>query len=213
MPKIANPDVRDRLIELAAARLAARQPVSLRSLADAAGTSTMALYTHFGGMPGLWQAVREAAFGTLAEHLDRIRYSDDPVADLMEVGSAYVTNALSHPDLYLVMFDTRGGVDQPESAATTFAVLVAAVQRAIDAGRFVASTDAAGAALELWAMTHGMVMLVITEAIWEDELNRHLPSMAAAAHVGFGDDPAAARRSVMGIVPIRHDPHIRNDLR
>jgi len=96
-----------------------------------------------------------------------------------------------------------GGLDHPDSACTTFAVLVAAVQRAIDAGRFAASTDAEGAALELWAMTHGLVMLVITEAIGADDLNRHLPEMSVAAYAGFGDDPAAARRSVIGIVPFR----------
>ncbi|MEJ7720829.1 MAG: hypothetical protein WKF58_10445 [Ilumatobacteraceae bacterium] len=45
-------------------------------------------------------------------------------------------------------------------------------------------------------MTHGLVMLVITEAIGEDDLNRHLPEMSVAAYAGFGDDPAAARRSV-----------------
>ncbi len=203
MPKAADPDVRDRLIGLAAARLAARQPVSLRGLADAAGTSTMAVYTHFGGMPGLWHAVRDAAFATLAQELGRMSPTDDPVTDLMATGSAYVTNALTHPDLYLVMFDARGGPDHPDSAGTTFAVLVTAVQRAIDAGRFAASTDAEGAALELWAMTHGLVMLVITEAIGEDDLNRHLPEMAIAAYAGFGDDPVAARRSVIGIVPFR----------
>ena len=52
-------------------------------------------------------------------------------------------------------------------------------------------------------MTHGLVMLVITEAIGADDLNRHLPEMSVAAYAGFGDDPAAARRSVIGIVPFR----------
>jgi len=30
-----------------------------------------------------------------------------------------------------------------------------------------------------------------------------LPEMAIAAYAGFGDDPVAARRSVIGIVPFR----------
>jgi hypothetical protein len=52
-------------------------------------------------MPGLWHAVRDAAFATLAQELGRMSPTDDPVTDLMATGSAYVTNALTHLDLYL----------------------------------------------------------------------------------------------------------------
>ncbi|NEK86613.1 helix-turn-helix transcriptional regulator, partial [Blastococcus saxobsidens] len=66
MPRVADPAVRTALVEAAAEMLAGRLPVTARSLADRAGTSTTALYTHFGGMPGLWRAVRQEGFTRLA---------------------------------------------------------------------------------------------------------------------------------------------------
>ena len=51
MPRAADPAVRLALVETAAELLARREPVTARSLADRVGTSTTALYTHFGGMP------------------------------------------------------------------------------------------------------------------------------------------------------------------
>ena len=48
----------------------------------AAHTSTMAVYTYFGGMPGLWQAVRQEGFERLSARLARIEPTPDPVRDL-----------------------------------------------------------------------------------------------------------------------------------
>jgi AcrR family transcriptional regulator len=195
VPRSADLTVRVTLIERAAELLAAREPVTLRGLAAAAGTSTMAVYTHFGGMPGLWAAVRAEGFTRLARRLATQRPSDDPVTDLTLVGSVYVANALADPNLYLTMFDNRYELDDPGVAATGFEVLVGAAARARAEGRFAETVDPAAAATRLWGMTHGMVMLVLTGALERSDLGRHLPPMWAAAYVGFGDRMASAQRS------------------
>lgn len=195
MPRSADLTVRVNLIERAAELLAAREPVTLRGLAAAAGTSTMAVYTHFGGMPGLWAAVRAEGFTRLGRRVAELRPTDDAVTDLTVVGSAYVASALASPNLYLTMFDNRHALDDPRVADGTFEVLIAAADRARAEKRFARTVDPAAAATRMWAMTHGMVMLVLTGALQRADLGRHLPPMWAAGYVGFGDRPASAKRS------------------
>ena len=96
----------------------------------------MAVYTHFGGMPGLWRAVRQEGFTRLAQRLDGVERTEDPVRDLTAIGSAYVANALANPDLYQTMFGSPAGLDDPEAAAAPFGVLIAGVSRARADGRF-----------------------------------------------------------------------------
>src|SRR2546429_6906673 len=99
-------DLRSALIE-AAAQLIATEGASgltLRRVADAVGTSTMAIYTHFGGMPELRRAVRREGFARLAARAAQMDESDDPVADLATLGIEYNENAVNNPHLYRVMF-------------------------------------------------------------------------------------------------------------
>ena len=175
--------------------LARSEPVTLRKLAAAAGTSTMAIYTHFGGMAGLWSAVRQEGFIRLRRRLELVAPSEDPVGHLMALGVAYVSNALANPHLYLTMFDARHDLEDPDAAAATFGVLVAGAARARDEGRFDRATEPEGAAIQLWGMAHGMVMLVLTGALELDRLRVHFPAMSAAGFAGFGDDPQAAHAS------------------
>ena len=204
MARQVDPAVRSRLIEVTARQIALGEPVTLRGVTAAAGTSTMAVYTHFGGMDGLWSSIRREGFVRLRTRLAALTPGRDPVTDLTEVGAVYARAALEEPDLYSVMFDNRRGEPRPTEADETFGVLVDAVGRAKDAGRFPRVRDAVPAATQLWASTHGAVTLTITGALDPDALPS-LPSlltaMATSAYVGFGDDPAAARRSVRRIWP------------
>ena len=130
VPKIASPAVRRTLIERAAEMLARREPVTLRSVVAGTGVSTMAVYTHFDGMPGLWRAVRQEGFSRLAAELTKVRPSRDPVRDLAAYGVAYLSNALAHPDLYRAMFDVGFDLEDPQAAGDSFAVLVSSAVRA-----------------------------------------------------------------------------------
>src|SRR5687768_15972583 len=113
MVRTKDPAVRTLLIERGAQLLRAREPITLRSLVTGTGVSTMAVYTYFDGMDGLWRAVRQEGFTRLAAVLARIATTTDPVRDLAALGSAYLSNAEANPDLYRVMFDAAVELEEP----------------------------------------------------------------------------------------------------
>jgi AcrR family transcriptional regulator len=196
VPKIAPAAVRVALVERAAEMLARREPVSLRSLVEGTGASTMAVYTHFGGMPGLWRAVRQEGFTRLKARLDRVRPTADPVRDLAALGAAYTGNALTYPALYRTMFDTQADLDDPGAADAAFGVLIAAAARAREKRRFAEHTDPAAVATQAWAAGHGLTMLVITGVLAREALTIHAPAILTALYVAAGDDERLCRTSV-----------------
>jgi AcrR family transcriptional regulator len=197
MPRSPSLAVRHALIDRAAKMLATREPVTLRSLVAGTGVSTMAVYTYFDGMPGLWGAVREEGFRRLAQRLSSVHSDTDPVRHLARLGVAYVDNALANPHLYRVMFDASFDLPDPAVADASFQHLIAAADRCIHAGRFDGSTAAADVALRFWANGHGIASLAVTGVLPADDLRRHAPAMTAALFVDAGDTPGAARRSVL----------------
>lgn len=159
-------DVRRRLLEEAALLLDEEGPNALtaRRLASAAGTSTMAVYTHFGGMPALVREIVVEGFKRLAEHVTDHPRTDDPVDDLAEMAFAYRANALENPHLYSVMFGATslGGYSlAPEERAVgiyAFEVLSEAVARAMEMNK-LRQADPDLVAQQLWTAMHGYVML------------------------------------------------------
>ena len=196
MPARVDPALRDRLVEELVRRLGEDDATSIRRLAAAVGTSTMTIYTQFGGMPGLWSAARQEGFRRLAAALAEVRERTDPVEHIVAVASAYVANAFAHPGLYLTMFDARHELGDPSVADAGFGVLVAATERARAAGRFRADLDVRGAAVQMWSMAHGLLMLSLTGAVPAATVDEQLPAMTCAAFVGFGDEAAQARQSI-----------------
>jgi AcrR family transcriptional regulator len=186
---------RARLIESAARLLAEHGPDALtaRRLAATVGSSTMAVYTHFGSMAELRQAIRTEGFERLNRDWRSVRVTDDPVADLTVRGGAYLRFALDNPHLYRAMYYETPTDD--DAVASTAEALDPTVQRCIDAGRFTA-TDPAALVWQLWASTHGVSggvlsgVLDLPAALWL------LTTLGVNLYVGFGDDRAAAQRSV-----------------
>jgi len=137
--------------------------LSLRKLATAAGTSTMSVYTRFGGKQQLLAAMYRQGFDRLgATLIDAARTSGDPLHVLAEIGHAYRRAALASPTLYSLMFGPPipGFEPSPENAAAaraTYRPLVDAVRRCVDAQ--VLTGDPEQVALHLWAVVHGMVSL------------------------------------------------------
>jgi AcrR family transcriptional regulator len=162
----SDPDVRRRLLEAAARLLTQEGPAALstRRLATEVGTSTMAVYTHFGGLPDLVKAVADEGFERLAAHLAEVPQTDDPVQDLMALGWAYRANALDNPQLYSVMFGSAslGGYqrsgDDLDAGRYTFDVLVEGIARVMASGQW-RTGDPEQVAAQLWSALHGYVML------------------------------------------------------
>lgn len=195
-PKVADPAIRTALLETAARLIATEGPggLTLRRLADEVGTSTMAVYTHFGGMQNLRQEVRREGFARLRAHLDAVRPGADPLADLARLGWAYHDNALENPNLYRAMFMDHAEPAPDGIGLDTFEQLVAGVDRCLADGRF-RPADPYALALQLWSMAHGVIALQLSSlldaSLALDTLDAGWRNLCAA----FGDDPESTGRS------------------
>ena len=194
----ANNGMRPALIE-AAARLIATEGaagLTLRRVAEEVGTSTMAIYTHFGGMPELRRAVRQEGFARLVARAEQLGESDDPVADLAGLGLAYYQLAMSNPHLYRAMY-----MEQPLDAADaaagseTFNVLVTTMRRCIDSERFD-TDDTRALATQFWAVGHGAITLQMAQLLSPKEALTCLRGAVLNLFIAYGHDPDAARRSL-----------------
>ena len=166
--KVARPKLHDdalqiRLLETAGMLLTSEGPqaLSLRRLAAEAGTSTSAVYALFGGKLGILRALFINAFTRFAARLNKVRPSEDPLADILALAHAYRASALADPHLYAVMFGSPvpGFEPTPEDyahAKAIFTPLLDAVHRAIAAGLLV-EADSGLIATALWANVHGLV--------------------------------------------------------
>ncbi|MCO8270870.1 TetR/AcrR family transcriptional regulator [Actinoplanes sp. TRM 88003] len=195
MARTKDPAIRLRLIERAAQMLRAREPITLRSVVADTGLSTMAVYTYFGSMDGLWRAMRQEGFTRLAARLAAVAPSADPVRDLAALGAAYVSNALAHPDLYRVMFDSGFDLEDPAAADEGLLHFVRAVERAREAGRFPGGTDAPALATRTWIVGHGLASLTAAGPLPREALSAG-PALLTAVFVDAGDDPVQCGRSV-----------------
>jgi AcrR family transcriptional regulator len=195
MVRTKDPAVRAALIDRAAQMLRTREPVTLRSVVAGTGVSTMAVYTYFGGMDGLWRAMRQEGFTRLAAVLAQVRMTADPVRDLAALGSAYVSSAVAAPDLYRVMFDAGFELEDPAAADESLQSLVRAVVRAEEAGRFRDDVDPASLATQTWVIGHGLASLVAAGPLPRTAL-AHGAAMLTALFTVAGDDPARCARSI-----------------
>ena len=207
-------DVRERLIE-GGIRLLERdglQSLSVRNLAAEVGTSTMAVYTHFGGMTGVIDAVANEAFVRFALALTDVPRTDDPVADFFVMGAAYRAFALANPQRYQLIFGasapasvatsrtdvTSAGnaTDRTESAAS-FEALLDTVRRMIAAGR-IRDDGPLNIAGRLWSLSHGEVMLELAGFFGREGhgLTQVLTPVAVDLLVGMGDSRARVLQSL-----------------
>src|SRR4029079_17314329 len=108
-PRIHDESTASALLAVAEVLLQDRGAValSLRELADGAGTSTQAVYTLFGSKEGLLGALGARAMELLRAGVDTIPTTDDPREDLVEGALMYRRFALDHPALFAVAFQRR----------------------------------------------------------------------------------------------------------
>lgn len=203
-----------RLLEAAIELLAGSGPEALqaRKVAAEIDASTMAVYTHFGGMPELTEAIVREGFRRLDARLAAVEATNDPMADLFTLGLAYRAHALDNPQLYRLMFGlgtqlprrgTRRNLLAGESVPTdiaegqtAFQHLVTALGRIIDSGR-VRDADPTIAAAQVWSAIHGYVLLEIAGYFGSRGrgIEQVFLPLGVNLAVGFGDDRREAARS------------------
>ncbi|OBB80991.1 TetR family transcriptional regulator [Mycobacterium colombiense] len=210
--------VRDEMLHAAVGLLDEHGPDALqtRKVAGTAGTSTMAVYTHFGGMRGLIAEVAEEGLRQFDEALTVPRTAD-PVADLFVTGAAYRRYAIRRPHMYRLMFGSTSahGINAPahnvltltvaeiERSYPSFAHVVRGVHRCMLARRITvgaAHDDASvvATAAQFWALIHGFVMLELAGYYGDDDsaVAPVLGAMTTNLLVALGDSPERVEQSL-----------------
>ena len=185
-PRLHDQSTERDLIRAAEGLLASEgaEGLSVRRLAQAAGTSARAIYSVFGSMEGLLGALFREAFLALIADLDAQAVTDDPMADLIALGAqGFRAWALKRPALFGLVFGGRPlepDVHDADAGVQAFGRLVARVRRCSAAGLFPAGGEPA-IAMSFHALCEGMASL---------ELRGRFP-------VDPVDDPAEAWRQAL----------------
>ena len=163
-PREHDDDTRAALLSAAEQLVADGGPaaLSVRAVADAAGTTTRAVYSLFGSKEGLLvEALARDAFEFLFIEIGALEETDDAVSDLLDVGLvAFRRLVRVHPALYRIAFQriVPGFAAGPELTATrqrAWKQLVAKVERLEHAG-LLGGKPAPEAAVEFIAMMDGL---------------------------------------------------------
>ena len=212
-----NGDARERLIEAGIRLLEQHGPQSLRARRVAAevGASTMAVYTNFGGMAGLLDAIAGEAFTRFARALTEVPQTEDPVADFLAMGIAYRRFALANPQRYQLIFGigspweptdrkdvtVTGTTTDRTDKAGSFEALLQAVRRMIAAGR-IRDDGELPIAGRMWSVIHGAVTLELAGFFGQEGHGsvQVLAPMMIDLIVGMGDDRDIATQSMTAAV-------------
>ena len=155
--KQRTPELRDTVLQAAVDTLMAGGVTGFttRRVAQAACTSTPAVYELFGDRAGLVREMFFQAFHQLGEQFDQLGATDDPRRDLTEVIKTLRGFVVDHPALGQLMFsrpfaDFDPGPQERSAGAKTRQFITARVRRCIDAGVFTGDeTDIAHVILGL----------------------------------------------------------------
>lgn len=181
-------DLRGTLVRTALEMLerAGPEELSLRGLAEAAGVSRSAPYSHFRDKRALLAAIAEVGFDRFAEEMSR---SETPAPDaetrFLDIGRGYVRFALRNPSLFKLMFSAE------LASLKDLGELRAKGERTQDIFRagldgFLRDCGAptpAGPAMQTlaWSTIHGLSLLL---------LEQRLPP-ASAGHAGLVEEVTA----------------------
>lgn len=156
--------LRDRIVEVAARLLVEDGPhaLSVRRVAQDAGTSTQGIYTEFGGKAGLVEALYREGWRRLRTALERVPTAEDAVEQVVRLGEAYRRCARENPHFYALMVgepipDFAPSEAVRRSARSSMRILLDAVRAALDARS--RRGDPERIAHLLWASGHGLVDL------------------------------------------------------
>jgi AcrR family transcriptional regulator len=197
-------DERTRVALLSAAeRIAAESgpaALSVRAVAERAGTTTRAVYSVFGSKDGLLvEALARDAFVFLFTEIGKLDETDDPAADLIAIGVPVFRRLVrEHPALYRIAFQRIvPGLDAgPELVAArqrAWNQLVGKVERLERAG-LLGNKSAPEAAVEFNAMMEGLANAELRGAVlrllpegseedaWRNALATVVRGFAAANH-------------------------------
>ena len=189
-PAIHDDDTRTALVDAAEELLATGGPgaVSVRAAAEAIDTSTRAVYSVFGSKQALLDALASRGYGYLADLVEAVPVTDDPHADLAEVGvRAFRAFAVGRPHLFRLTFDReRAGIARrPGDDAALQRALLALLTRVERAQ--VAGVRTTRSSLEIAFLFHSYC-----HGLAANELSRLPPPVGYGFWQNLGDADMAA---------------------
>jgi AcrR family transcriptional regulator len=199
-PREHDDATRARLLQAAEHLSATKgfEAITVRAVAEEAGTTTRAVYALFGSKQGLEQALHEAMFTRLRDLMQACPRSDDPRQDLLVLALAYRRWAVERPERYaLAIHRFVGQPERPRSeegvAASRDALdeLRRAVRRCRDAGQLRADLDPEEIVTQLRAVVHGLAEFENLGRL-EPEPKRQWRAALAALFDGYAHAAAPA---------------------
>lgn len=168
--------------------------LSVRHIAELAGTSTQAVYTQFGGKAGLADALYREGYHRLEKRLAQIDTKAEPLDRIRALSEAYRDNALENPHLYDVMTgrplpEYTPSAESRRLARNTLQPLIDALANAVAHGQLAGEPRAI--AQRMWAAGHGFLSLIIHGLDTADDVdNRYLAltNVLLAGHRPRPDD-------------------------
>ncbi len=140
--KQRTPELRDKVLAVAVDLLAEEGAAGLtaRSLAARADTSAPALYELFGDKSGIVRELYFEGFRRLFSELSALAETEDPMADLWALATAYRRFLRANRELAEVMFsrpftDFSPGEEELGATGSVRILIVGRVRRCIEAGR------------------------------------------------------------------------------
>jgi AcrR family transcriptional regulator len=135
--------------------------LSVRAVAEAAHTTTRAVYSTFGSKDGLVDALAQTAFQFLYTEIAKLPETDDPLRDAIDVAvQVFRRLALEHPVLYRIAFQRvapvlRAGPEVTEARQRAFTQLQGKIRRLEQAG-LLGGTSLQDATVAIEAMMEGL---------------------------------------------------------
>lgn len=160
---------RQAILDAARELVSERGPfgLSLREVARRIDYSPAGLYEYFGGKDELLAAVLEEGFARFGSYLMRVPQDLPPRLYLFELGKAYLRFARENPQHFMLIFNSPTVCNAPAAEElvphATFAALVTAVRRCVEAGDFPASYPEEDLVFLAWSLVHGMATLHLTQ--------------------------------------------------
>ncbi|WP_275292027.1 TetR/AcrR family transcriptional regulator [Amycolatopsis sp. La24] len=149
-------DLRAALLTTAMEMLEQGEQFSLRAVARKAGVSPTAPYRHFADRDALESALAAQGLRDLDADLNQADATPKTVAELAELGVAYVDFALRRPALFRLMFGNACD-DTNDDRVTAAAAVHETLARAV--ANVFPDADLASITVGGWGMVHGLACL------------------------------------------------------
>jgi AcrR family transcriptional regulator len=186
-------DTATSLLDAAEELIAKKGPeaLSLREVAQAAGTTTRAVYTLFGSKDALLGALGVRAFDLLGQEVEALPTTARPEDDIVEAALVFRRFAIEHPALYSVAFQRTDPAVWPRfrpAVGEALAVLHKRFEPLAATGR-LGDRTVREAALQFHALCEGLAPVELrgtplgrdAEAFWRSAFQALIAGFAAVS--------------------------------